>query len=661
MPALCPGCFEREAPPSGDACPQCGYSAGQDRSPLALPVHTELKGRHRVGSVLGEPGGFGVTYLAFDERLEIRVAIKEYVPRELAGRGSDGVSVVPYSGTDEEQFEYGLDRFLGEAKALAQFDHANIVSVRDFFEDHGTAYLVMDYYEGKTLKQYLSEQPDGQMDPENATEIMLRVLDGLKEVHSEGYLHRDIKPANIYLTKEGRPILIDFGAARLALGEKSRSLSVVMTEGYAPYEQYRRHGDQGPWTDVYGCGATLYKMVTGQTPPPAADRAVEDRIELPHEVNPAVSDDLSAAIMEALAVRGEERLQSGEAFHQRLKDASTGLMRQAEAAADKQRGAQRKDHDASQSDERDASSTGDRSPRRSRRSRGDSRSGGPLVSSSDAITVGILLLMVGTVTGTAILFYPSAVGSSGAVATQTDTSAATAQTSTSRNPSGITEADDQSTGDGPPSTSTSDTADSKSDETTLPEKKTTDAPTAGRDDAPEATNPSSDRSRRSSTSPTPEDDGASRSTEDEGAQRADDTEPRSGGETALLEKTDEETAEQNRNPSQTSGGESGDEPGDSGTGAQEEAAAPYKIEGLDREPERAPLPQYAEKVNARIRVRITVNPDGRIVRRVPLLKGNPELEAAVMNALQQWRFNALPSGVQQENETGTITFTFRLE
>jgi TonB family protein len=613
--------------------------------------------------VLGEPGGFGVTYLAFDERLEIRVAVKEYVPRELAGRGTDGVSVVPYSTGDQEEFEYGLERFLGEAKALAQFDHANIMSVRDFFEDHGTAYLVMDYYEGKTLKAFLQEQPEGRMDPEIGTEIMLRVLDGLKEVHSEGYLHRDIKPSNIYLTKEGRPILIDFGAARLALGEKSRSLSVIMTEGYAPYEQYRRHGDQGPWTDVYGCGATLYKMVTGQTPPPAADRAVEDRIELPHEVNPAVSDDLSAAIMEALAVRGEERLQSGEAFHQRLKDASTGLMRQAEAAADKQRGAQRKDHDASQSDERDASSTGDRSPRRSRRSRGDSRSGGPLVSSSDAITVGILLLMVGTFTGAAILYSPSTGGSSGAVATQTDTSAATAQASASRDPSGTAEADDQSTGDGTSSTSISDTADSKSDETTLPEKKTTDAPTAGRGDAPEATNPSSDRSSHSSSSPTPEDDGALRSTEGEGAQRADDTKPRSGGEeTAPSEKTNEETAEQNRNPSQTLAGESKDGSGDSRTAdTEEEAAAPYKIEGLDREPERAPLPRYAEEVNARIRVRITVNPDGRIMRRVPLRKYNPELEAAVMNALQQWRFNALPSGVQQENETGTITFTFRLE
>jgi len=659
MDTFCPGCFERDATASRDTCPECGYSTDQDRSPLALPVHTELKGRYRVGRVLGEPGGFGVTYLAFDERLEIRVAIKEYVPRELAGRGSDGVSVVSYSTGDQEEFEYGLDRFLGEAKALAQFDHANIVSVRDFFEAHGTACLVMDYYEGKTLKQYLQEQPGGRMDLENATEIMLRVLDGLKEVHAEGYLHRDIKPANIYLTAEGRPILIDFGAARLALGEKSRSLSVVMTEGYAPYEQYRRHGDQGPWTDVYGCGATLYKMVTGQPPAPAADRAVEDRIDLPHEINPAVSADLSAAIMEALAVRGEERLQSGEAFHQRLQDASTGPMRHAEAVADEQRDVpQGKEHGASQRDERDTSSTEGRSPRLSRQK---SRSGGHLFSSSDGITIGTLLLVAGTFTGAAISLYPSTGGSSGAVATQTDTSVAMAQASTSQDPSGTTEADDQSTGDGPSSTSTSDTMDSKSDETTSSGKKTAGSSTVDRGDASETKDPSSNRSSRSPTSSTPEDGGVSRSAEGEETQRADDTKPRSGGETAPPEKTDVETAEQNSDPRQTSGEESKDESGDSRTDTQKEAAPPYKIEGLDREPERAPLPRYTEKVNARIRVQITVNPQGQIVRRIPLKKGSPKLEAAVMNALKQWRFNALPPGAPQENQTGTITFTFRLE
>jgi WD40 repeat protein len=285
---------------------------------VALPLDTVLDGRYHIGKVLGKPGGFGVTYLAFDDRLQQQVAVKEFMPRDVAARDTDGESVVLYSGDEEETFQYGLDRFLREARTLARFDHANIVSVRDFFETNGTGYLAMDYYEGKTLKQYLSEQTEGRMDPENATEVMLRVLDGLREIHAEDYLHRDIKPGNIYLTKEGRPILIDFGSARLALGERSRSLSVVMTEGYAPYEQYSREGNQGPHTDVYGCGATLYRMVTGKKPPPATDRVLEDKLETPNTLNPAVPEALSEVIMGALAMGDEERIPTAEAFQERL-------------------------------------------------------------------------------------------------------------------------------------------------------------------------------------------------------------------------------------------------------------------------------------------------------------------------------------------------------
>jgi len=303
----------------GEDCPQCGYVSSQDRLPLSLPIETELKGRYVVGRVLGEPGGFGVTYLSYDRLQEKRVAIKEYMPREVAGRDTDGVSVVPHSGKGSKEFEYGKEQFLGEAKTLARFDHANIVSVQDFFEGNGTAYLVMEYYEGKPLDQYLADQPGGRMDPEIATEIMLRVLDGLKDVHKEGYLHRDVKPENVYLTAEGRPILIDFGAARQAVGERSRSLSVVMTEGYAPYEQYSKQGNQGPHTDVYGCGATLYRMVTGEKPPPATDRVMEDRLEEPRDLNPEVPKGLSRGIVEALAMGDEERIPTAEVFQDRLR------------------------------------------------------------------------------------------------------------------------------------------------------------------------------------------------------------------------------------------------------------------------------------------------------------------------------------------------------
>jgi len=319
MATLCPGCYKEEVSTGGKPCPVCGWSDGQDRPPLALPVQTELKGRYQAGRVLGEPGGFGVTYLGYDRLEGQKVAIKEYFPREVAGRDTDGRSVVPHSGEGSEEFRYGKEQFLGEAQTLARFDHAYIVSVQDFFEANGTAYLVMEYYEGKTLEAYLEEQPDGRMGPEAATEVMLRVLDGLKAVHEEGYLHRDVKPENVYLTKEGRPILIDFGAARQAVGERSRSLSVVMTPGYAPYEQYSRKGNQGPHTDVYGAGATLYRMVTGEKPPAATDRVIEDTLQEPREINPEVPEGLSRVIMGALQMGDEERTPDAKALHEQLR------------------------------------------------------------------------------------------------------------------------------------------------------------------------------------------------------------------------------------------------------------------------------------------------------------------------------------------------------
>jgi serine/threonine protein kinase len=278
-----------------------------------------IRDRYRIGRVLGQPGGFGVTYLAFDERLHTRVAIKEYMPRDVAGRATSDGSEVGSSGGHEETFQHGLDQFLREARTLAQFDHPNVVGVSNYFETNGTGYLVMDYYEGRTVTQRLSDEPDGRMAPETASGIIEEVADGLREVHAEGYLHRDIKPSNIYLTQEGRPILIDFGAARAALGEHSQNLSVLVSPGYAPYEQYRMRGDLGPYTDVYSCGATLYRMVTGTVPEPASERIVDDKLEPPRILNPEVPPELSTVIEEAMAVDGEDRPPTAAALQERLR------------------------------------------------------------------------------------------------------------------------------------------------------------------------------------------------------------------------------------------------------------------------------------------------------------------------------------------------------
>lgn len=276
---LCPSCFTSKG--NAGICSRCGYDEGLKRGPLVLPHRTLLHhGQYLIGKVLGKPGGFGVTYLALDIKLETKVAIKEYLPRDLAGRDAGHHTVSPHSEEDGEFFRYGLTQFLQEARTLAQFDHANIVRVRNFFEENGTGYLVMDYYDGITLADYLAQQPQGRLPVKTAVGILMPILDGLREVHAKNFLHRDIKPQNIYLTTANRPILLDFGAARQAMGERSRSLSVVLSEGYAPYEQYHRRGEQGPWTDIYACAAVLYHAVAGEAPPPATERVHKDELDI---------------------------------------------------------------------------------------------------------------------------------------------------------------------------------------------------------------------------------------------------------------------------------------------------------------------------------------------------------------------------------------------
>jgi serine/threonine protein kinase len=303
-------------------CPTCGRPFDlAPRSPLQLKPRTVLREQYLIGRALGD-GGFGITYLSWDLGLESRLAIKEYMPNGVAGRSGGETKVVPYTEQTKQEFEWGLDRFLEEARVLKKFSsHPGIVAVDTVFRDNGTAYLVMEFLDGVTFEEFLSRR-GGRITFETAMRVVLPAMDALAAVHAEGILHRDISPDNIYLTRSGKVKLIDFGAARNALGQKSRNLSIILKEGYAPEEQYRASGIQGPWTDVYAMAATLYHAITGRIPQPALDRQAQDNLQWPSQMQIEIEPRVEAALMKALAIKANERFQSMEDF----KAALTGTM-----------------------------------------------------------------------------------------------------------------------------------------------------------------------------------------------------------------------------------------------------------------------------------------------------------------------------------------------
>lgn len=225
---------------------------------------------YRVERVLGQ-GAFGITYLCRDVNLDRSVAIKEYLPGQLAARQGDH-SVQAASDEQNDEFHDGLTRFLAEARTLARFEHPNIVRVLNVFEANHTAYMVMHYEQGETLREVLARRKSL---PETELRSMLMpLLDGLEHIHAAGFIHRDIKPANIFLRADGSPVLIDFGAARQAVQGHTRTLTNFVSRGYAAIEQYSGKSDrQGPWTDVYGLGATIYRAMTGRMPADAVERS----------------------------------------------------------------------------------------------------------------------------------------------------------------------------------------------------------------------------------------------------------------------------------------------------------------------------------------------------------------------------------------------------
>ena len=288
-------------------------SKGISRRANALPSG-HLLDEYRIDAILGA-GGFGVTYKALDTHLENWVAIKEYFPIEWSFRDADGVTVRAntqgQSSATEGQssdYEWGLERFLDEARVLARVQHPYVVRIKRYFRGHGTAYIIMDYEEGEPLSAFLRE---GETFAEDEVRGLLEdLLPALQAVHEQGYLHRDIKPSNLYVrAHDHRVMLIDFGAARAAIGRHSQSVSSLVTPGYSPPEQYSTRNDRyGPWTDIYALGAVLYRCVAGQTPVEAAERLLDDTLK------PAVaigagrySTNLLRVIDRALAVRPEHR------------------------------------------------------------------------------------------------------------------------------------------------------------------------------------------------------------------------------------------------------------------------------------------------------------------------------------------------------------------
>ncbi len=304
---VCYNCFKEH---NGGVCPFCGYSVSHDRGkyPLALPHGTILAGRYILGRVLGQ-GGFGITYVAKNYQTKEVVAVKEYFPETMATRINSN-TVSSYTDERAESFKYGMECFLNESKTLAEFiGNPNIVRVYSYFEENSTAYFVMEYVTGRSLQTYLKNN-GGKISVQTAKNILFPIMDALSDVHSKGIIHRDISPDNIYITSEGKVKLLDFGSARYSLGDKSRSLDVVLKHGYAPKEQYTRRGRQGPYTDIYALAATFYRSITGKVPPDSIERMDEDDLIYPSNLGVNITKKDEDAIIKALSVYPIDRFSS---------------------------------------------------------------------------------------------------------------------------------------------------------------------------------------------------------------------------------------------------------------------------------------------------------------------------------------------------------------
>lgn len=297
-------------------CPVCGFNHSTYKpEAYHLPPGTMLAGRYLVGRALGG-GGFGITYLGFDVRLELKVAIKEYFPTDNASRLSgSSLEVSCYTGYASHRYEERKQKFLREARTMARLEklHA-VVGVRDFFEEHNTAYIIMEYIEGTTLRE-LAVQRGGRIPAGELFPILEPLFGELATMHEQGLIHRDISPDNLMLEK-GSIRLLDFGCAREA-GSVTETMTIALKSGFAPIEQYQHKG-QGPWTDVYALSATIYYCLTGKVPEHSIDRICKDELISPRRLGVELDVEQEQALLYGMGIRPRRRFQSMKALHDAL-------------------------------------------------------------------------------------------------------------------------------------------------------------------------------------------------------------------------------------------------------------------------------------------------------------------------------------------------------
>ena len=286
-----------------------------------LPAGTLVADRYEILEVIGQ-GGFGITYKAYDSVLDVPVAIKEYYPSGIASRYHEQSLDVQVGGSENRRlFEEGKKKFLEEARILARFsEDPNVVGVRNFFEDNQTVYIVMQYLQGESLKEYIEK--NGKISFDEAYRLLRPVMQSLGRIHAAGLIHRDISPSNLIRMRTGKVKLIDFGTAREYSTDGDKSLSIVLKPGYAPAEQYQTHGLQGPWTDVYALCASIYKLITEITPENSLNRMVNDEVRLPSECGAEISAAQEEVLMQGLAVRESDRIRSMEILEEKCEAAS---------------------------------------------------------------------------------------------------------------------------------------------------------------------------------------------------------------------------------------------------------------------------------------------------------------------------------------------------